>query len=186
WEQRRVGDLVSTIPIRIRNYRLESIGYPIYQQGDSPIYGYSLSSNFINYSEKTILFGDHTFSIIRPKTNYFIANDGVKILSVKDVNSEFMFYLIKRLKPKVIKYRRHLTYLLNNLIVTTKEMEQSSIISFFGCIGLVISLLQCKLEKLKNLKNTLLEKMFADEKHPFPKIRFKEFTNDWEQRRVGD
>ncbi|MCV3754378.1 hypothetical protein OF365_03240, partial [Ureaplasma zalophigenitalium] len=49
-----------------------------------------------------------------------------------------------------------------------------------------ISLLQCKLEKLKNLKNTLLEKMFADEKHPFPKIRFKEFTNAWEQRRVGD
>ncbi|MCV3754368.1 hypothetical protein OF365_03190, partial [Ureaplasma zalophigenitalium] len=43
-----------------------------------------------------------------------------------------------------------------------------------------------KLEKLKNLKNTLLEKMFADEKHPFPKIRFKEFTNAWEQRRVGD
>ncbi|MBZ4212965.1 restriction endonuclease subunit S, partial [Mycoplasma sp. U97] len=43
-----------------------------------------------------------------------------------------------------------------------------------------------KLEKLKNIKNMLLEKMFADEKTLKPAIRFKEFTNDWEQRRLGN
>ncbi|MCV3754353.1 restriction endonuclease subunit S, partial [Ureaplasma zalophigenitalium] len=66
------------------------------------------------------------------------------------------------------------------------KQEQKAIGSLAKSFDQAISLLQCKLEKLKNLKNTLLEKMFADEKHPFPKIRFKEFTNDWEQRRIED
>ncbi|MCV3754381.1 hypothetical protein OF365_03255, partial [Ureaplasma zalophigenitalium] len=74
----------------------------------------------------------------------------------------------------------------NIKIWSAKIDEQKTISLFLDKISRTISLLQCKLEKLKNLKNTLLEKMFADEKHPFPKIRFKEFTNDWEQRRIED
>ncbi|MBT1403487.1 restriction endonuclease subunit S, partial [Mycoplasma bovis] len=39
---------------------------------------------------------------------------------------------------------------------------------------------------LKNLKSRLLDRMFCDEKSQFPSIRFKEFTNAWEQWKVGD
>ncbi|MCV3754364.1 hypothetical protein OF365_03170, partial [Ureaplasma zalophigenitalium] len=67
---------------------------------------------------------------------------------------------------------------------TTDEIKNLS--NLLKRWSVAISLLQCKLEKLKNLKNTLLEKMFADEKHPFPKIRFKEFTNAWERKELGD
>ncbi|MCS4537180.1 restriction endonuclease subunit S, partial [Mycoplasma sp. CSL7475-4] len=42
--------------------------------------------------------------------------------------------------------------------------------------------LQRKLEKLENIKNTLLEKMFASAKSSYPAIRFKGFTNAWEQK----
>ncbi|MBZ4212381.1 restriction endonuclease subunit S, partial [Mycoplasma sp. U97] len=57
--------------------------------------------------------------------------------------------------------------------------EQTKIASLLESIFTSITLHQRKLEKLKNIKNMLLEKMFADEKTLKPAIRFKEFTNDW-------
>ncbi|MFZ8187029.1 restriction endonuclease subunit S, partial [Mycoplasmopsis bovis] len=43
-----------------------------------------------------------------------------------------------------------------------------------------------KLLSLKNLKSRLLDRMFCDEKSQFPSIRFKEFTNAWEQGKLGN
>ncbi|CBH40834.1 restriction endonuclease subunit S [Mycoplasmopsis agalactiae] len=59
--------------------------------------------------------------------------------------------------------------------------EQSQISSLFSHLDSLITLHQRKLSSLKNLKNRLLDKMFCDEKSQFPSIRFKEFTNAWEQ-----
>nr|WP_307918770.1 restriction endonuclease subunit S [Mycoplasmopsis bovis] len=49
----------------------------------------------------------------------------------------------------------------------------------------LITLHQRKLLSLKNLKSRLLDRMFCDEKSQFPSIRFKEFTNAWEQWKIG-
>ncbi|WP_430000859.1 restriction endonuclease subunit S, partial [Mycoplasmopsis bovis] len=48
----------------------------------------------------------------------------------------------------------------------------------------LITLHQRKLLSLKNLKSRLLDRMFCDEKSQFPSIRFKEFTNTWEQKKL--
>ncbi|MBZ4227089.1 restriction endonuclease subunit S, partial [Mycoplasma tauri] len=66
------------------------------------------------------------------------------------------------------------------------KIQQRKIGDLFSHLNSLITLHQRKLEKLKNIKNMLLEKMFADEKTLKPAIRFKEFTNDWEQRRLGE
>ncbi|WFQ93846.1 restriction endonuclease subunit S [Mycoplasma feriruminatoris] len=66
------------------------------------------------------------------------------------------------------------------------QKEQSKISSLFSNLDSLITLHQRKYLALKNLKNTLLEKMFCDEKSKFPHIRFKEFTNAWEQEKLGD
>ncbi len=64
--------------------------------------------------------------------------------------------------------------------------EQSKISSLFTRLDSLITLHQRKLLSLKNLKSRLLDRMFCDEKSQFPSIRFKEFTNVWEQWKVGD
>ncbi|MBZ4203863.1 restriction endonuclease subunit S, partial [Mycoplasma tauri] len=64
-----------------------------------------------------------------------------------------------------------------NLAYSNHISEQIKISSIFTFIDTLITLHQRKLEKLKNIKNMLLEKMFADEKTLKPAIRFKEFTN---------
>ncbi|WFQ96327.1 restriction endonuclease subunit S [Mycoplasma feriruminatoris] len=74
----------------------------------------------------------------------------------------------------------------DQLIITPILSEQNTISSLFSVLDSLITLHQRKYLALKNLKNTLLEKMFCDEKSKFPHIRFKEFTNAWEQWKVKD
>ncbi|WP_423479180.1 restriction endonuclease subunit S [Mycoplasmopsis bovis] len=64
--------------------------------------------------------------------------------------------------------------------------EQQKIGNVLYYLDSLITLHQRKLLSLKNLKSRLLDRMFCDEKSQFPSIRFKEFTNTWEQWKVGD
>ncbi|WFQ95501.1 restriction endonuclease subunit S [Mycoplasma feriruminatoris] len=74
----------------------------------------------------------------------------------------------------------------DQLIITPILSEQNTISSLFSVLDSLITLHQRKYLALKNFKNTLLEKMFCDEKSKFPRIRFKGFTNAWEQEKLGD
>nr|WP_307924788.1 hypothetical protein [Mycoplasmopsis bovis] len=65
------------------------------------------------------------------------------------------------------------------------KTEQSKISSLFTHLDSLITLHQRKLLSLKNLKSRLLDRMFCDEKSQFPSIRFKEFTNAWEQWKLA-
>lgn len=68
-----------------------------------------------------------------------------------------------------------------------KELkEQEQIGNFFKQIDNLISLHHRKLENLKKQKKGLLQKMFPEKGKKVPEIRFPEFTNDWEQRKLFD
>jgi len=64
--------------------------------------------------------------------------------------------------------------------------EQAKIGSFFKLVDKAITLHQRKLEALKKLKRTLLQKMFPKKDQLNPELRFPGFTNDWEQRKLKD
>lgn len=66
------------------------------------------------------------------------------------------------------------------------KLEQTKIVDFFRSLDKVISLHQRKLEKLKILKKAMLEKMFPKNGAKVPEIRFSGFTDDWEQRKLGE
>ena len=64
--------------------------------------------------------------------------------------------------------------------------EQKKIGAYFSSLDNLITLHQRKLEKLKNIKKSCLEKMFPKNGEVVPEVRFKGFTDDWEQRKLGD
>ena len=64
--------------------------------------------------------------------------------------------------------------------------EQKLIGQYFRQLDNLITLHQRKLEKLKLVKKSMLEKMFPKNGSSVPEIRFKGFTDDWEQRKVSD
>ena len=63
--------------------------------------------------------------------------------------------------------------------------EQKQISKFLSSIDKLITLHQRKLEKLKLAKKALLQKLFPKNGSQFPEIRFKGFTDAWEQRKLG-
>ena len=64
--------------------------------------------------------------------------------------------------------------------------EQRKIGKFFDTLDNLITLHQRKFEKLTNVKKSMLEKMFPQNGSSYPEIRFKGFTDPWEQRKVGN
>lgn len=64
--------------------------------------------------------------------------------------------------------------------------EQKKIGDYFRNLDHLITLHQRKLEKIKIMKKSMLEKMFPRDAESIPKIRFDGYTNDWEQRKLGD
>ena len=79
------------------------------------------------------------------------------------------------------------TTLQKTMIIYPKvNSEQLKIGSFFYCLESIITLHQRKYDALKSMKKTLLSKMFPKNGEDVPEIRFKGFTNAWEQRKLGD
>ena len=64
--------------------------------------------------------------------------------------------------------------------------EQEKIGAWFEQLDNLITLHQRKYEKLVNVKKSMLDKMFPKNDFKVPEIRFKGFTDDWEQRKLGD
>lgn len=66
------------------------------------------------------------------------------------------------------------------------ENETQKIGAIFHSIDSLITLHQRKLDKLINVKKSMLEKMFPKQGSTVPEIRFNGFTQAWEQRKVSD
>lgn len=64
--------------------------------------------------------------------------------------------------------------------------EQKIIGTYFRNLDNLITLYQCKVDKLTAVKKSMLEKMFPKNGRDVPEIRFKGFTEAWEQRKLGD
>lgn len=66
------------------------------------------------------------------------------------------------------------------------KREQIAVGEFFQSLDNLITLHQRKYDALKSMKKTLLSKMFPKNGEDVPEIRFKEFTDAWEQRKLGE
>ena len=76
--------------------------------------------------------------------------------------------------------------ILNTVICMPSVPEQEHIGLFFENLDNLITLHQRKFEKLTNVKKSMLEKMFPQNGSSYPEIRFKGFTDPWEQRKFDE
>ena len=74
-----------------------------------------------------------------------------------------------------------------DIVVKIPEFnEQGKIADCLRRIDTLITLHQRKYEKLVNIKKSMLDKMFPQNGASVPEIRFKGFTDPWEQRKLGE
>lgn len=72
------------------------------------------------------------------------------------------------------------------IFVSKDEQEQAKIAKYFENLDNLITLHQRKYDKLTNVKKSMLEKMFPKNGSNVPEIRFKGFSDAWEQRKLSD
>ena len=85
-------------------------------------------------------------------------------------------------RNRVLKLDEMLNY---EMVLPSKE-EQQRIAAIFRNLDTLITLHQRKYEKLVNIKKSMLDKMFPQNGASVPEIRFKGFTDPWEQRKVRE
>ena len=73
-----------------------------------------------------------------------------------------------------------------NIEMPSQIQEQRKISVFINTLDRLITLHQRKCDELKKVKKFMLQKMFPKKGEKNPEIRFDGFTNDWEQRKLGD
>lgn len=125
-------------------------------------------------------------------------NAGVFNVELKDkslVDGKYLFqylkapflmdYVSKRATGGTIKHLNQ-NILVDFPVVLPDKNEQSKIGNLLFDIDNLIKLNDNKLEKLKNYKKAMLDKMFPKNESLFPEVRFKGFTDAWEQRKVKD
>ena len=76
-------------------------------------------------------------------------------------------------------------FLTMDFVYPTQD-EQTKIANYLDTLDNLITLHQRKYNKLLNVKKSMLEKMFPKNGSNIPEIRFKGFTDPWEQRKFGD
>ena len=125
-------------------------------------------------------------------------NAGVFNVEIKDKKETDEKYLFQYLKaPFLMDYvTRHATggtikhlnqsILINFPVYMPKKSEQEKIGLYLMQLDSLITLHQRKCEETKKLKKYMLQKMFPQNGKRVPEIRFAGFTDDWEQRKLGD
>lgn len=159
WEQRKFDDILQTLPFKAYLKSPEQDGkYEIIQQGNDPIIGYANGEPCKDY-ENTVIFGDHTLSLYKPKNPFFVATDGVRIVKGFDnMDGNYLFPLLERNKPQSEGYKRYYSILTDiDVFFTGNHEEQSKIGKYFSELDNLITLHQLKLEELQKNKKALMQ-----------------------------
>ena len=159
WERRKLGDILQTLPFKAYLKSPEQDGkYEIIQQGNAPIIGYANGEPCKDY-ENTVIFGDHTLSLYKPKTPFFVATDGVRIVKGFDnMDGNYLLHLLERNKPQSEGYKRYYSILADiDVFFTENHEQQKKIGDYFHSLDNLITLHQRKRDEEKQKKKALMQ-----------------------------
>ena len=124
----------------------------------------------------------HIFAVFRPIQEYDL------YFWKYAINNEALMQriLARSTKASTMMHDLVTNDFLNETILVPSVDEQKQIGAFLNKLDHLITLHQRKCEETKILKKYMLQKMFPQNGQKVPEIRFKGFTEDWEQRKLGD
>ena len=205
WEQRKLGEIGSVSMCRriFKEQTSENGEIPFYKIGTFGGEADAFISRELfeeykakyQYPKKGDILISASGSIGRTvvftgKNEYFQDSNIVWLNHDKHLDNSFLkcFYSIVKwagIEGSTIK-RLYNDNILNTAITLPSVEEQQKIGAYFENLDNLITLHQRKYDKLTNVKKSMLEKMFPQNGSNAPEIRFKGFTEAWEQRKFGE
>jgi len=191
WEQRKLGDLC----VEFRSGEFISAS-DITETGEYPVFGGNglrgFTDRFNHDGEYTLigrqgaLCGNVNFAVGK---SYFTEH-AIAVRADKKNQTRFLYYLFSTMDLGQYSGQSAQPGLAVGNLVELKstlpdKQEQEKISGVLTALDTLITLHQRKYEKLVNIKKSMLDKMFPQNGASVPEIRFKGFTDPWEQRKVG-
>ena len=205
WEQRKLGEVAifnpkSGLPDVFEYVDLESVvGTEMLSHSTETV------KSAPSRAQRLASKGDIFYQTVRPyqKNNYLFEKDDRNYVFSTGyaqmrplMNGKFLFYLIQNdnFVKVVLDNCTGTSYPAINsnvlqcidMYISISSNEQGKIGNIFQSLDHLITLHQRKLEKLKIIKKSMLENLFPKNGEKTPRIRFSGFTEDWEQRKLGE
>lgn len=138
--------------------------YPIIDQGQEQIAGYTNLEDGIFCDVPVIVFGDHTRIVKYIETPFFLGADGVKVLKSKLCNTDYkyLFYWLSNANIPNTGYNRHFKWLKELEINLPSLDEQRHIAAVLDKVSDLIALRKKQLAKLDELVKARFVEMFGD------------------------
>ncbi len=196
WDEEKLG-YISNITIGefvIRTKQNPNALYPVYNGGKSNTGFYN---EFNNTGNKIIISarGANAGYVNFEKRNYWAGNScySISMIDEKIFFINYFYYFIKKYEYKFKDNQQSA-----NIPSVSKDdaekfkvkfpkfKEQTKIGNYFQNLDKLIEQKEKKYQKLGQLKKAILEKMFPKEGATTPEIRFKGFSGEWEEERLGE
>ncbi|WP_322900584.1 restriction endonuclease subunit S [Mycoplasmopsis felis] len=207
WKEEKFGDTIE--PYRIKNYNNEKLqSYSI-----SNKFGFVNQKEFFENGGKAIRANKSNSLVVFPNSfaynparidvgsiGLYTKEEKCLVSPIYEVfktdrkmNDEFLFnwfktdefkWIVNKSKEGSVRNTVYLRNISDYLINITSYIEQQKIGKLLENIDNLISLEQSKLNKLKQLKETLLQKMFPEGNSKTPRIRFRGFQGEWKEERL--
>lgn len=207
WEERKLAEFTTSF-----SGGTPSAGNSSYYKGDIPFIRsgeinsdktelFLTEDGLKNSSAKMVSVGDILYALYGATSgevgisqiNGAINQAILAIRPIGGYSSHFIMQWLRLQKQKIIdKYLQggqgNLSgSIIKNLILNVPNFEeQQKIGSFFKQLDDTIALHQRKCDQTKELKKTMLQKMFPKKGERIPEIRFPEFTDEWEEKKLGE
>ena len=201
WEQRKFEEIAVRSSVICSDANLPRVEYEDIVSGagrlNKDIYAKQSSKSGFAFHRGDVLYGK-----LRPYLqNWLLPTfDGLAVgdfwvLQPQNADSSFLYRLIQRRQFDEVanqstgtKMPRADWKLVSKTVfsIPSNISEQAAIGTYFTALDNLITLHQRKYDKLTNVKKSMLEKMFPKNGSNVPEIRFKGFTEAWEQRKLGD
>ena len=138
--------------------------YPIIDQGQNEIAGYTNEEFGLFNNVPAIIFGDHTRIIKFVNTPFFLGADGVKVLKhiIPNVDYKYSYYALLNVKIPDTGYNRHFKWLKESEIPLPSLEEQKAIAEKLDKVSGLIEKRKTQLEKLDLLIKSRFIELFGD------------------------
>ena len=196
WEQRKVYEIAD----RFDNLRVP-VAANLRVAGETPYYGANGIQDYVDgYThdgEYVLVAEDGASDLKNYPVNYvngcIWVNNHAHVLQGKNniASNRFLSYAISLANIESVlvgggRAKLNADVMMNLNIDLPTYKEQCRVAEYFSNLDNLITLHQRKYNKLLNVKKSMLEKMFPKNGSNIPEIRFKGFTDPWEQRKLGD
>ena len=144
---------------------LEEGLYPIIDQGQKVIAGYTDSREGLYEEVPAIIFGDHTRAIKYIDMPFFLGADGVKLLKAKEhvnANYKYLYYALSFARIPDTGYNRHFKWLKELEFNYPSAHEQQEIVERLDRVTDLITLRKQQLSKLDELVKARFVELFGD------------------------